>query len=150
MKAVIDASVIVKWFLPDPKLEPHVDQALALLEDLKAGQVIVEQPPHWLTEVAAVITRLRPEIAETAIDLLDAMELPVTDDAMSLKKASQLSRELNHHLFDTLYHALAFERGLTLITADDHYLRKASHLGQMISLADWPGAEPTRGQGSGS
>jgi predicted nucleic acid-binding protein len=142
VKAVIDASVIVKWFLADPKQEPHVDLALALLEDLKAGKVTVQQPPHWLTEVAAVITRLRPEIAETAIDLLGAMELPVTGDVMGLKKASQLSRELNHHLFDTLYHAVAFERGVTLITADDHYFRKASHLGNMMALADWPGAEP--------
>jgi predicted nucleic acid-binding protein len=143
VKAVIDASVIVKWFLPDSKQEPHVDQALALLEDLKAGRVTVEQPPHWLAEVAAVITRLRPEIAETAIDLLDAMELPVTGDAMSLKKASQLSRALNHHLFDTLYHAVAFERGITLITADDHYWRKASHLGNIMALASWQAAEAT-------
>jgi predicted nucleic acid-binding protein len=142
VRTVIDASVIVKWFLPDPKQEPHVDQALALLEDLKARRVTVEQPPHWLVEVAAVITRLRPEVAEIAINLLDAMELPVAGDTMSLKKASQLSHELNHHLFDTLYHAVAFERGITLITADDHYLRKASHLGRIMALADWPVADP--------
>lgn len=142
MKAVLDASVIVKWFLPDPRQEPHADQALALLEDLKAGRVAAEQPPHWLAEVAAVITRLRPEIAETAIELLDAMELPVTGDMMSLKRASQLSRELNHHLFDTLYHAVAFECGCTLITADDHYFRKASRLGNLMALEDWPAVEP--------
>jgi hypothetical protein len=31
----------------------------------------------------------------------------------------QLSRPLGHHLFDTLYHAVAFEEDITLITADE-------------------------------
>ncbi len=138
MKAVVDASVVVKWLLPDPERETHVEQALALLESIKAGKVTAQQPPHWLVEVAAVITRLRPEIAETAVDLLDAMELPVTGDVTILKRASRISRELNHHLFDTLYHAIALERGITLVTADETYWRKASHLGNIMVLASWP------------
>ncbi len=44
---------------------------------------------------------------------------------------------LNHHLFDTLYHAVALEVGATLVTADEVYFNKARHLGGMQLLADF-------------
>jgi predicted nucleic acid-binding protein len=142
LNVVVDASVIVKWVFPSSDREEHTEQALLLLEDIKAGRAIPRQPPHWLAEVAAVITRLHPEIAEPALDLFDAMELPVVHDMAVLKRASRLACELNHHLFDTLYHAVALEMGATLISADDQYCRKARHLGQLVRLAAWKGALP--------
>jgi predicted nucleic acid-binding protein len=45
--------------------------------------------------------------------------------------------ELRHHLFDTLYHAVALERGASLVTADDAYFRKAYRLGGIVRLAEW-------------
>ena len=139
MKVVIDASVAVKWILPDPKREPHIEQALQLLRDLRDARIDVLQPPHWLIETAAVVTRLSPEAVEPGLDLLDAMELPVTADLATLKRGCQLAQKLNHHLFDTLYHAVAFEHGALLVTADDHYFRKAESLGQILPLKSWPG-----------
>lgn len=56
-----------------------------------------------------------------------------------IQRACRLSIELNHHLFDTLYHAVALETADTvLVTADWHYLDKARHLGRIISLEEWP------------
>ncbi|HEV2853533.1 MAG TPA: type II toxin-antitoxin system VapC family toxin [Thermoanaerobaculia bacterium] len=138
MNVVVDASVIVKWVFPESEAEEHVEQALELLAGIKDGKVILLQPPHWLVEVAAVVTRLRPEFAEPALDLLDAMEFPAIEDLSVLKRASRISRDLNHHLFDTLYHAVALEYDHTLVTADDHYFRKAKHLGRMVLLKAWP------------
>lgn len=138
MRLVIDASVVTKWFLPDAEKEPHVDQALALLEDVRTGRVSPLQPPHWLAEVSAVITRLRPGIAEDAIQLLDTLDLPIMGEADVYRRASRISRELEHHLFDTLYHAVALEHDGILISADDHYIRKASRLGRIVPLANWP------------
>jgi predicted nucleic acid-binding protein len=145
LRVVVDASVIVKWLLPDADGEEHVDQALLLLRDFENERVEILQPPHWLTEVAAVITRLRPEAAESMIDLLDAMELPVASDVNALKRASRLAHELNHHLFDTLYHAVAFEHGGVLVTADDRYFKKAEKSGSILALQNWSGpvAEPS-------
>jgi hypothetical protein len=37
-------------------------------------------------------------------------------------------------LFDTLYHATAFEAEAVLITADQRYYDKASHLGSIVLL----------------
>ena len=56
------------------------------------------------------MTRLRPEIAETTLNFLDAMELPVVADLVIYQRASRLANDLNHHLFDTFYHAVALER----------------------------------------
>ena len=137
MRVVLDASVVVKWAWPDSEEEADVPQALALLGGIRTGKVEPIQPPHWLAEVAAVVARLRPEIAETTLDLLDAMELPVVSDLAIYKRASQVAVALDHHLFDTLYHAVAFEREATLVTADDHYFRKAKALGSIVTLAAW-------------
>lgn len=50
----------------------------------------------------------------------------------------RLSIELNHHLFDTLYHAVALHTpDATLITADEAYWRKAQTIGQIVRLVDY-------------
>lgn len=137
MKLVVDASVAVKWFLPDASREPDADRAAELLRAIGDGRVELLQPPHWLAEVAAVIARLRPGIAAEAIDLLDTMELATAEDAELYKRASRLAQELDQHLFDTLYHALALQNDALLVTADDRYLRKAGRLGNIVALDAW-------------
>jgi predicted nucleic acid-binding protein len=138
MNVVVDASVIVKWVFRAPEAEENTEQALELLTEIGNGNVSLLQPSHWLVEVAAVVTRLRPELAESALDLLDAMEFPSVDGLPVLQRASRISRDLDHHLFDTLYHAVALEYDYTLVTADGKYFRKARHLGRIIPLNDWP------------
>jgi predicted nucleic acid-binding protein len=133
----VDASVVVKWVFPVSEAEEHIDRALRLLQGVRERRITLLQPPHWLAEVAAVVTRLHPEIVEPALDLLDAMELPVTRDLPVFKTASQIAHELNHHLFDTLYHAVALEHDRTLVTADDRYFLKARSFGKIVRLAGW-------------
>ncbi|MEE8524435.1 MAG: type II toxin-antitoxin system VapC family toxin [Thermoanaerobaculia bacterium] len=131
---MVDGSVAVKWLLPDPDVEADSDRALKLLAGIKEGTVTPLQPPHWLAEVAAVITRIHPEGARRAIELLYAMEFPVADGLEVFRRASTLSKELSHHLFDTLYHAVAIEADATLVSADERYCRKAHHLGRLTRL----------------
>jgi predicted nucleic acid-binding protein len=140
LRLVVDASVVVKWVLPDSEREPGTAPALRLLAAITTGEVEPIQPPHWLAEVAAVITRLRPAIIEPSLDLLDALELPVALDLAIYRRASRIASALEHHLFDTLYHAVALERGALLVTADAHYQRKARSLGGITSLAGWMAA----------
>lgn len=130
----MDASVVVKWLLPDPAAEEGVDDAVAVLQEIRDGKLDSIQPPHWLAEVAAVITRLHPEIARPSIELLHAMDIPVEADLATYMRSVALGAELSHHIFDTLYHAVALEREATLISADDHYCRKALHLGSLTPL----------------
>ncbi len=137
MRMVVDASVVVKWVFPESAAEENAAEALTLLAAIRTGTIDLLQPPHWLAEVAAVVTRLRPASADAALDLLAAMEFPVADDLVTLKRASQIARDLNHHLFDTLYHATAIEHGGTLVSADGRYVRKAQPLGRIVALANW-------------
>lgn len=137
MIVVVDASVSIKWFLQDDEAEEDADKAIALLRQVGDGKIELIQPPHWLPEVAAVISRICPEIAEQAIDYLTALEITIEHDSDVLKLAAQLSGQLNHHLFDTYYHALAiFHEGL-LVTAEKGYYRKAEVLGKIKLLSGW-------------
>jgi predicted nucleic acid-binding protein len=137
MRIVIDASVVVKWIFPESEEEDDAEQALSLLAEVKAGRLNPFQPPHWLAEVGAVVTRLRPETADSVLDLLDALEFPVVNDLAVFKRASRISRDLDHHLFDTLYHAVAFEYDIMLVSADGRYFRKARRLGRILPLRRW-------------
>ena len=136
MKLVLDASVALKWFFSQRADEADTGAALALLKALGEGVVSLVQPPHFVAEIAAVLAREAPEQAQACLrDLLD-IDMQVIDDPHVMARAVDLASRHKHHLFDTLYHALALETpGAMLVTADGTYLRKASREGQIISLA---------------
>lgn len=138
MKVVVDASVALKWFLSDALLEDHTDTALAIFEAAVLGQIQLVQPVHFVAEVAAVLARVKP--ADAPSDLLDllAIERSTVESAEVYAKAVALATQLNHHLFDTLYHALALKTaGAVFVTADRRYFDKAQHLGQILWLPDF-------------
>jgi predicted nucleic acid-binding protein len=135
---VLDASVVLKWLLEDPAREPDTGKALAIIESFVRGRLEVLQPVHWLAEVAAVAARLAPRTAVSDVDMLAALELPTTDDPSVIRRATSLAIETKHHLFDTLYHAVALENeGALLVTADDRYYRKAERFGTIAALHNW-------------
>ncbi len=136
---VVDASVAVKWALPGQDGETHQTQALALLHEIQQGNCQVLQPPHWLAEVAAVLARLAPTQSIGLLQAILAMEFPLTMEWEVYEQACRLAVSLDHHLFDTLYHAVAFQSSDgVLITADTQYFRKAVKLGQIIELKNFP------------
>ena len=134
-RLVIDASVSVKWFVRS-KNEGNVPKAVEILNSIGDNRISIIQPPHWMAETIAVLARLQPEKVARAIDLLDAMEIPVKAAAPEFKLASRLALDLDHHLFDTLYHALALREEATLITADRRYFNKAAEIGSINMLTD--------------
>ncbi len=138
MTVVLDASVVLKWLLEDPRTEPDTDKALALIEAVIHGRLEIIQPVHWLIEVAAVAARLTPQTAVQDVELLSAMQFSTVDDPSILLRATTLAIDTGHHLFDTLYHAVALEHDETvLVTADDRYRRKAERFGMIAALSDW-------------
>jgi predicted nucleic acid-binding protein len=135
---VLDASVIVKWLLQDPEREADTDQATAVIEAVISGRIAVTQPVHWLAEVGGTLVRLSPKTAEEDVAMTQALGLPVSDHPDILSRACRLAIDLNHHLFDTLYHAVALEtQDATLVTADRRYFNKARRLGRIVDLAKW-------------
>ena len=135
-RLVIDASVSVKWFVQS-KNEGYVPKAVEILKGIGDNRTSIIQPPHWMAETIAVLARLQPEKVDRVINLLDAMEIPMKATAAEFKLASRLALDLDHHLFDTLYHALAIREEATLITADRRYFNKAAEIGSINLLADF-------------
>lgn len=125
MKCVLDASVIVKWFLDDDPEEEHTEEAKALFDRVQRGEDEVVQPVHWHVEVLSVIVRREPGRLEDAIKLLDFLAFSILDSWEVHTRAAKLSQKYSHHLFDTLYHAVALETGAQFVTADKKYARKA-------------------------
>lgn len=121
--------------------EEHSEIALVIFEAAVLGRIRLLQPVHFIAEVAAVLARIKP--AEAQSDLMDliAIERPTKDNPEVYARAVVLAIELNHHMFDTLYHALALEMpSAVLITADRRYFDKARHLGQIAWLPDFVAA----------
>ena len=138
MTLVVDASVVVKWLLSDPVKEADSERAVALMQHVLKGRLRALQPVHWLVEVAAALARLSPSSAETDVAKLRALEIPTDDSPHVLGRACRLAIDLEQHVFDTLYHALALETpDATLVTADARYLAQAAGLGRITALRDW-------------
>lgn len=138
-RLVLDASVLVKWIVQDDENEPDTSRALALCERFREGRISLVQPAHWLAEVAAVCVRLKPDIATSATSFLYAMEVPVRNTLDIYRRACALAVELDHHVFDTLYHAVALtQRDIILVTADRRYYQKARKKGAIALLTDFP------------
>jgi predicted nucleic acid-binding protein len=78
MICVVDASVAVKWFAEGDwaLCEDHIEPALEILKASTRGALDIYQPPHFLTEVAAVVSRFMPDRAQQYID--DLAQLNIT------------------------------------------------------------------------
>ncbi|MGH6814391.1 MAG: type II toxin-antitoxin system VapC family toxin [Hyphomicrobiaceae bacterium] len=137
MKVVVDASVAVKWILKERPAEADLKQAAKLLEAIDNHGVEVFEPPHWSAEVLAVVVRLDPAAIDDTIILLHDIRPHIISDVEVLRAAARLAAKLDHHLFDTLYHAVALDRGATLVTADKRYFEKAKSEDAIALLADF-------------
>lgn len=134
---VIDASVAVKWFIANSADEANADHALYLLQLAQQGDAQFLQPPHWVSEVAAVLVRLAPKTVSRSVEALLALSFVSTvSDDHHYQRAISLALKYDHHLFDTLYHAVALEEKSTLITADKKYYDKARGAGAIVMLEE--------------
>lgn len=143
-RLVLDASVILKWLIGDADREPHTDRADEIFRGVQRNTIEVVQPPHWLAETAGVLARVSPATVEEDLADLHDLELEIAGSERVYLTAVRLAIELDHHLFDTLYHAVALELpDATLVTSDDRYLRKARRVGRIGHLSAWrPGDAP--------
>jgi len=133
----VDAGVALKWFFQSRDNEPDCDLALAILSGVDDERIRLLQPPHFIAEVTAVLAREKPEEAQN--DLLDllSIESRCSDGPEIYTLAMDLAIRCQHHLFDTLYHAVALNtHGAKLVTADRRYYDKAFGFGQIVLLTD--------------
>jgi predicted nucleic acid-binding protein len=136
---VPDASVILKWVLPDED-EEHQPQAAALVDAALDGHVQIVVPALWYFEVGNILVRRVPEHADTALGHLQALLAPwIAAPSPEWQTAIlNLAKKHGASFYDASYHALALVRGGVMITADTRYIRKVGNGPHLMALSDWP------------
>ena len=116
MTLVVDASIALKWFLPEPDSVP-AESLLLRADDLVAPTLIVAEVCN-----AAWKRFRRGETTERHLDWIadriGCMGLVLIPDPALAVPATAIARRLDHPVYDCLYLALAEERQATLVTAD--------------------------------
>ena len=120
-QAVIDASVVLKWYLAD---EQHGEKALGLLNKYISNELHILAPSLLEYEVinALVIARKRGRIEEetllSAIDGFLGLGIELKNLSMFSTRVLHFCKVHNRSAYDASYLALAEEDGIPLITSD--------------------------------
>ncbi len=125
---VVDASLAVKWFLPEPSAEAAA--ALLLEQDEIAGPDMLAVEVHATLVRGANMVKSNRVEAETAIRRFQAMiesgEVTLIRSLPNqIERAANIAIGLGHPLKDCLYLALAMELDCELVTCDARFAEKA-------------------------
>jgi predicted nucleic acid-binding protein len=118
---ILDASVIVAWFLPD---EPLADRALAVREGVIGGGERALVPAICWTEVAHALVRairrdrLPPGALEPAAGALRELMALVPSEGVDPVDSMRLAVEQGIGAYDATYLCLARARREPLLTLD--------------------------------
>ena len=133
MTWVVDASVAIKWVIPEVLSEAA--------DRLRAGDDEMLAPDMLLVEVANALWKkmanreISPQEADRAFALLSESGIDLRPTTPLLPRATQVARRLHHPVYDCLYLALAEREHATFVTADRRLLRRVS-TGLNIAVTD--------------
>ena len=119
-RLVVDASVAVKWVVP----EPDSDRAESLRDhNLVAPDLLFSECANILWKKLR-LGNLTSEQASTAAQTLEVADVVVVSTKAYLRRAVAIAAALDHPAYDGIYLALAEAFGLRLVTADDRLIRR--------------------------
>jgi predicted nucleic acid-binding protein len=131
---VIDASVALKWVIP----EILSDQA----DRLRGGPEELLAPDLLLVEVANALWKktagreISPAEADRALDLVRESGIDLRPTAPLLTRALDIARRLNHPVYDCVYLALAAREHASFVTADRRLLRRVPARALQVTVVD--------------
>jgi predicted nucleic acid-binding protein len=130
-RAVFDASLILKWYLPSDPLFERAVAARQEIDALAPTLVLAELGNALWKYVRAGL--LDVDEACAVVASVSGRLDPVPDSEL-IETAQRLSAELDHPVYDCLYLALARRENVPLITADRRLASRAEALGLAVDL----------------
>jgi predicted nucleic acid-binding protein len=135
---VVDASVLVKWFLHHQ--ERDRERALALRELHIVGRSTIFIPELALLEVLNAIRfspKAKEEDGEMALEALQDLHLETKPPEFDLvRKANAIAWAYKITIYDAIYVALAEQVGYPLITADEAMIGKLTGHSIVVPLKE--------------
>ena len=128
-EAVLDASVVLKWFAAEQR---GSSEARGLRNDYEAGRLSVVVPALLFLELLNVAARRWRWAEEALLELAEALadiSFEVGEPEVQLV-ASWVARGLT--AYDAAYVALAEERGLALVTDDETVIELAPEISRPL------------------
>ena len=122
MTWVVDASVAVKWVVPEA-LSDNADRLLASGEELVAPDLLPVEAANALWK-KTTRKELAPREADQALALLFASGLVLQPTGPLLARAMALAHRLRHPVYDCVYLALAERERARFVTADARFTRR--------------------------
>ena len=143
MNLVVDASIAIKWFLP----ESFSDQAGTLL----TGGDVLFAPAFLLVECGNILWKkvrlgqMSRGDSHAALETLASGPLDYLPTTPLIEQAVDLTHAIDHPLYDCLYLAAAEAIDATLVTADRQLFERATRSSlerQVAWIADWARGRP--------
>ena len=138
MSLVVDASVVIKWFVEEVLTE-EADRVLQADDALFAPSLLVVE----ITNIAwkkALRGEIESEQAHLIASSIHQGPLELIPDLLLHQRALALGFEIEHSIYDCLYLALAERLDCPLVTADARLVRKlepTSHSGRLVHVSQW-------------
>jgi predicted nucleic acid-binding protein len=131
---VVDASIAIKWVIPEV-LSEEADR-------LRGGDDDFLAPDLLLVEVASALWRkttakeISQREADAAFDLVSQSGIDLRPTGPLLARAMDVARRLDHPVYDCVYLALAERERAVLVTADQRLFRRLSGRKLGVSVVD--------------
>ena len=134
MSWVVDASIAVKWVIPEV-LSDKADRVRDGEDDVLAPDLLLVEVANALWKKTAA-EEISAREADAAFDLVRRSGIDLRPTAPLLPRAMDLARRLGHPVYDCVYLALAEREDAAFVTADQRLLRRLSMRKLDVSIVD--------------
>lgn len=135
--AVVDASVVIKWFVE----EPYSDKALQLREDFVEQKINLVVPYLLRYEVLNALKYSggfgAKELVKIAAILDDYQFFEMHISGVYAEETVRISTDYGLTIYDSCYAAIGKVRRLRVFTADDKLLTKVRDIDFIKHIADY-------------
>lgn len=139
-KVVVDSSVALKWFVP----EPYSSEALQILDGYQQGTLDLLAPDLIYAEVGNIVWKkhrsqgLAVTDAQQIIDAFQWVTIERAPIAALLNEAFRLAVAHQRTVYDMLYVALSLREQCRFVTADEKLVNALSRsFPDVVWIAQW-------------